>query len=352
MRPAASPSRSRYSTADHHCTARENLVNSTSSLFISDATLGAATASDNCSGAVAVNRSGVPSGNLFPIGKTIVRYTATDAAGNGATASQVVIVYQSGPGICTYAYVTTVNKNNISVVDTATNTVVGSSIPVGPEPNGIVFSPDGNRAYVANSVGDTVQGNVSVIDLTTNTVISTIPVGLTPQSIAITPVGAYLYVPNAKDSTVSVISTATNTVVQSITLASCISGVDITPDGSFADVVGFCVNTIFVVDTATDTVVNTIPVGGGSPLQIRFGADGSRAYVSRHDGNDLVVIDTASNNVIGTIPVGLRPFYFAISPDGTRAYVPNALSNTVSVVDLATNTVVGNPVAVGYSPDM
>lgn len=326
------------------------LSTSTSSLFISDATLGAATTSDNCSGAVAVNRNGVPSGNLFPIGKTIVRYTATDAAGNIATASQVVIVYQSGPGICTYAYVTTVNKNNISVVDTATNAVVVSSIPVGPEPNGIVFSSDGNRAYVANSVGDTVQGNVSVINLTTNTVISAIPVGLTPQSIAITPNGACLYVPNDKDGTVSVISTATNTVLTSISLGDCLTGVDITPDGRFAYVVGFCFNTIYVIDTATNTLAHTIPVGGGSPLQIRFAPDGARAYVSRHDGNDLLVIDSASNNVIGTIPVGLRPFYFAISPDGTRAYVPNALSNTVSVVGLATNTVIGNPIPVGTYP--
>src|SRR6185503_3501162 len=44
--------------------------------LISDATLGTATASDNCS--VTVLRSGIPAGNIFPVGTTTLTYTATD----------------------------------------------------------------------------------------------------------------------------------------------------------------------------------------------------------------------------------------------------------------------------------
>jgi hypothetical protein len=58
---------------------------------VSDATLGSATASDNC-GAVNVTRSGVPAGNFFPVGTTTLSYTATDAAGNTVTAIQTVTV--------------------------------------------------------------------------------------------------------------------------------------------------------------------------------------------------------------------------------------------------------------------
>jgi len=56
---------------------------------VSDATLGTATATDNC-GPVTVTRS--PSGNTFPVGDTTVTWTATDGAGNTTTATQTVTV--------------------------------------------------------------------------------------------------------------------------------------------------------------------------------------------------------------------------------------------------------------------
>ena len=58
---------------------------------VADATLGTASASDNCPG-VTVSRAGVPAGNNFPVGNTTITYTATDASGNTATATQKVTV--------------------------------------------------------------------------------------------------------------------------------------------------------------------------------------------------------------------------------------------------------------------
>ena len=59
--------------------------------FVSDAVLGTATASDNCPG-VTVTRTGVPEGNIFPVGNTTVTYIATDRSGNTASDTQVVTV--------------------------------------------------------------------------------------------------------------------------------------------------------------------------------------------------------------------------------------------------------------------
>jgi hypothetical protein len=56
---------------------------------VSGAVLGSATATDNCAG-VTVSRS--PSGNTFVVGTTTVIWTATDWAGNTATATQTVTV--------------------------------------------------------------------------------------------------------------------------------------------------------------------------------------------------------------------------------------------------------------------
>ena len=39
-----------------------------------------------------MTRAGVPAGNLFPVGATVITYTAMDASGNTATAQQTVTV--------------------------------------------------------------------------------------------------------------------------------------------------------------------------------------------------------------------------------------------------------------------
>ena len=71
--------------------------------FVSDAALGTATASDNCS--VTTARSGVPAGNIFPIGTTNITYTATDASANTNSALQSVTVIDDTPPAITGASV-------------------------------------------------------------------------------------------------------------------------------------------------------------------------------------------------------------------------------------------------------
>jgi len=66
--------------------------NTSCTVVVSDATLGTASASDSCQGSLSVSRSGVPSGNVFPAGETIITYSATDASNNTGTATQKVTV--------------------------------------------------------------------------------------------------------------------------------------------------------------------------------------------------------------------------------------------------------------------
>src|ERR1051326_5597118 len=66
-------------------------------VVVTDAQLGTATASDTCSGSVTVTRSGVPSGNNFPVGQTIITYTANDGHGHTKSAFQTVTVIDNTP---------------------------------------------------------------------------------------------------------------------------------------------------------------------------------------------------------------------------------------------------------------
>ena len=79
-----------------------------------------------------------------------------------------------------HAYVST-DASLVAVIDTATNTVVGSPIPVGTYPWGMAITPDGKRVCVTNLLSN----DVSVIDTATNTVVATVPVGTEPYRVAI-----------------------------------------------------------------------------------------------------------------------------------------------------------------------
>jgi YVTN family beta-propeller protein len=107
-----------------------------------------------------------------------------------------------------FVYVTNAASNTVSVIDTATNTVV-TTVGVGNTPEEVAVTPDGKHAYVTNSGSN----NVSVIATATNAVGATVTVGNKPFGVAVTPDGKHVYVTlNGASGTVSVIDTASNTV--------------------------------------------------------------------------------------------------------------------------------------------
>ena len=67
------------------------------SIVVTDAELGSASATDNA-GSVTIVRTGVPAGNVFPVGTTTITYTATDAAGNVSTGTPDGHRVAAGPG--------------------------------------------------------------------------------------------------------------------------------------------------------------------------------------------------------------------------------------------------------------
>ena len=80
---------------------------------------------------------------------------------------------QQGP----FVYVPNFFDNNVSVIDTPTNAVTGSAIPVGSFPAAAAVRGDGSLVYVTNSGS---SGSVSVINTATNTVVATVNVGSFP----------------------------------------------------------------------------------------------------------------------------------------------------------------------------
>ena len=79
-----------------------------------------------------------------------------------------------------YAYIPNVYDNNVTVFDTETFSIVPSSpIPVGTWPHGVSACPDGKKVYVSNWS----EATVSVIDTATMTVVATIATGTGPIGV-------------------------------------------------------------------------------------------------------------------------------------------------------------------------
>lgn len=115
-----------------------------------DGTLGTGSATDNCPGVGAVTRSGVPAGNVFPVGTTTLTYSATDAHGNTGSATQVVTVVDNTQpviscpanitleptcptgAIATYTTPTATDNCGVQSVDRAAGSLAsGSVFPIG-----------------------------------------------------------------------------------------------------------------------------------------------------------------------------------------------------------------------------
>jgi YVTN family beta-propeller protein len=69
-----------------------------------------------------------------------------------ATAALVVAcLLGSAQTLAQNAYIANGDDNTVSVISTATNTVIGSPISVGIAPTGVAVTPDGSKVYVANN---------------------------------------------------------------------------------------------------------------------------------------------------------------------------------------------------------
>jgi autotransporter-associated beta strand protein/YVTN family beta-propeller protein len=255
------------------------------------------------------------------------------------------------------AYISDPNpaSNKVFVIDTTTNTIVGSPISTGLMPIGVAVTPDGRYVYIANNGSNTV----SVIDAVTDRVVGSVSVPAGPIGVAVTPDGKYAFVTSSvfftfTGHTVSVINTATNTLVgPPISVGSGPIGVAFTPDGKFSYVANFNEGTASVINTATRTVVvPPIPLGSatGSPVGVAATPDGKFVYVANVNASTVSVISTATNTVVKSIPVANGALGVAVTPNGKFVYVGNVNGNTVSVISTTTNTVVGNPITVGISP--
>ena len=180
---------------------------------------------------------------------------------------------------------------------------------------GVVFSPDGRRAWASGGG----QGVVHAYDVTlSGRLIPTgeIRAGFFPAGLAYgrTPLGDRLYVANNL-------------------------GGPSDPDNTYEDPPG---HTVTVIDPATSKVTARIDLGTAlDPLAVTFNRQWTKAFVTNWAGRSVSVIDTTTQRKVEDIPLSPRdsplladhPTGIASNPQNDEVYTANANSDTVSVID-------------------
>lgn len=150
-------------------------------------------------------------------------------------------------------YVGNFGSGNITPIDTVSFTP-GAGIPAGFVPGAIAITPDGTTAYATSSF--TINNNITIIDVATQSVIGTIafPAGAGPYGAFILPTGTTMYVANIENSTVSVVDLGTNTITDTINLTpgSRPFWVVATPNSKTVYVINQTTNDVTPIDVATN----------------------------------------------------------------------------------------------------
>ena len=244
------------------------------------------------------------------------------------------------------------NPNGELVVIDGTTDTVKTTIPGGKNPFAIALNPVTNRIYVANN-GNGSNATVSVINGSTDTLAVGSPIGLgsAPDALAVNPVTNKIYVAYA--NFLAVIDGVTNTITTTTTLPiNGLTAIAVNPVTNFIYVT--CspgVGTLFAVNGATDTLsLSGITLIGSGPQALAVNSLTNRIYVTDNGASGhVVVIDGSTNNRVASVFTGRNPGAVAVNPVTNRVYVANNGSSNVAVIDEATTTT--NTINAGSSPN-
>ena len=315
-----------------------------SGLYVIDTVAGSATFVPLTVGAVdvAISPDGkwayLPSAQALQTGQVTVMDTATNTVAAIISVpfpphfwDSFAVITASPDG--RFLYMPESYSGSIIVIDTSTNAINGT-ITDDPRPQDIVVSPDGHFAYVSH-----IQGTISVIDLTAQSVAAKIALPQVPARLALAADGSRLYAVNPNACSVTVVDTASRSVLTTIpvnegpaAIALGVAPPPVTPTAtpavtptpspapSAARACAYVTHSsgeVSVIDTYTQLLVGSFAVSQAGRVALK--PDGTRAYVTSNA--DLAVIDTSINAVTDQIILGSMAYSIVLSGDGGTAYV-------------------------------
>lgn len=276
--------------------------------------------------------------------------------GLAAALSSGVALAAAPAGTRQKLYILSSNSNDVTVVDVATNKILGS-IEVGELPHGIATPESQHPLYVATEGDD----GLAVVDPVKDVLINKYNVfGRRPNEIETTLDGRFVYVPAMRDGTYEVFDTKREKIITRIRTNGTPHNTVISPDGKYMYLVPHDRGTrsveqarkegrptslnrkIYIVDIARHGVIDTIPLGN-APRPTTISPDGKRLYVNTDNLMGFLVIDIWERKVIHTARYNLtddekatpsRCHGIGATPDGQEVWSTNINHGFVHVFDV------------------
>jgi len=252
--------------------------------------------------------------------------------------------------------------DNISLIDPATNKVVGEIKGI-PLNHGAAAAPDGKTLYFSSEAEQTLD----VVESKTLTITKKIKLSGRPNNIYISKDGRKVYVAIVSDpGAVDVIDTMTLQKIKSIPTKGGEHNVYVTPDGKYMIAGSIAGKNMSVFDQKTDEPLWSLFNEGVRPITFETNPDGStkRLFVQLSEFHGFVVVDFAQKKEVARItlpeipaadrdpgPFNGSPSHgIGVAPDGKSLWVTSRPNRKVYEYSLPDLKLMGE-VAIGKSPD-
>ncbi|HEV2520891.1 MAG TPA: beta-propeller fold lactonase family protein [Candidatus Acidoferrales bacterium] len=153
-------------------------------------------------------------------------------------------------------YVTNTVSGSVSVIDRSTGEV--KVVSTGPGTEGIAISPDGKEVWTASRLDD----KISIISTATDSIVAAFPSGgKGPKRMGFTPDGAQVWVTNPSSNQATVFDARARELIASLTLSKSPSGIEFSHDGRHAYITNANANELSFLDVASRKILSTMPIG-------------------------------------------------------------------------------------------
>jgi YVTN family beta-propeller protein len=249
----------------------------------------------------------------------------------------------------TLAYATNFASGSVSVIDTASKTVI-HNVPVGSEPVAVAVSPNTSAVYVANSFSNSVTVIHTGTFRTQTIALPSSKYGY-PSSIAVAPDGKHVYVavnnaqPDFGNAPCWILGIDTSTLqVVSATRIFYPMALTVSPDGTAVYVVGGLSDTLYTISITTNQITHAVALTNGGPTQpvtggIAVTPDGTRVFASDGSSSTVFEVDVINHKLIRQIKAGQTAGNIAITPDGSEAWVTDYVGTAVHVINVGSGNV-------------
>jgi YVTN family beta-propeller protein len=248
-------------------------------------------------------------------------------------------------------FVATYMTNNVSIINTTTNQVLGSISTYrngGLGPLGLVVDPGTGDVYTLNAGDELTAPTTTVISPVSDAAIATIPLATNPRGFTYEAAGNSLVVGNAGGNNTYYLNASTYSVNRE------------TPAGRNPEFTAYdsATGTTYTLDPTSDNVtavnaagqrIASIPIGVGVEVQsMDFNSFDGDLYVVSEEGNVTVINGTTNLHLPPILLHAMEPWGSVYDSHNHDVYVANYESSNVSVIN--SSDIVIRSIPVGANP--